>query len=68
MEPIWLHPVGARCPSFGRKIALGYGDLLGIIAGHKGIFHIAWTNAKSELELTAARVTCNASASTGCGQ
>lgn len=66
--PIWLHPAGAKCPSFGRKIALGYGDLLGIIAGHKGSFHIVWTNAKSELEVTSARVTCSASASTRYGQ
>ena len=59
-EPIWLHPAGARCPSFGRKIAVGHGEILGMIAGHKGTFHIAWDNAKSELEITSARVACSA--------
>ena len=66
-EPIWLHPAGARCPSFGRKIAIGHGEILGMVAGHKGTFHIAWENAKSELEITSARVTCSAPAATRAG-
>ena len=55
-------------PSFGRKIAIGYGEILGMIAGHKGTFHIAWENAKSELEITSARVACSALAAIGAGR
>jgi hypothetical protein len=64
-EPIWLHPAGAKCPSFGRRTAISHGDVLGVIAGHNGTFHIAWADAKGELAITSARVTCSTSASTG---
>lgn len=58
-ESIWLHPAGSACPSFGSKVALGQGELLGIFSGRTGLFHILWVNPTKELEITTARVACN---------
>ncbi len=58
-EPIWLHPSGSRCPSYGARTAAGGGGrILELIAGARGRFHITWEGTEGDLQIATAVIGC----------